>query len=94
MKINIDENYYIEFDGVQYMPFKFKPEGVIQIGKNKGKAYEAQWVHCGKYFNRLDFTLNWIVSDSLASGGDMHLGEFIEGYLDKLDELNKACKGV
>lgn len=30
----------------------------------------------------------------LASGGDMHLGEFIEGYLGKLDELNKACKGV
>jgi hypothetical protein len=96
MKININENYYVDFDGANWTPYKYSKGGVIiPVGKNKGKLSEAGWINSKKYFSSLPFALRWITQDSLQDERpEIDLEDFIEVYENKMESLIKACKGV
>ncbi len=96
MKININDKYYVEFDGNQYIPWKYSKGGVpIPVGKYKGKLSEAKWNNTQKYFISLPHALKWVVQDSLQDDHpEIDLVDFINTYETKMEEIHKACKGV
>ena len=96
MKIEINDTYYIDFDGMNYTPFKFRKGGdeVLQ-GKYKGSITEDKWVSSNKFFNSLHSALIWVNVDSIVGeGGEISLSEYINTYQQGLDKLIEACKGV
>lgn len=91
MKINVNENYYIEFTGDSYNPYKklATPRFVKKTGETLTHS------HCGKYFINLESALKWVVVDSLNSEFDeIDLTEYVKLYSRKMEELTAACQGV
>ena len=96
MKININDKYYINFDGMNYTPFKFF-EGTGETYKVAGREVVSKdkWVDTKKYFMTLPMALKWVSVDSLLEENEeIDLEDYIKAYEGKLEELKKSCEGL
>lgn len=96
MKININENYYIDFDGLNYTPFSFF-KGTGETYKIAGRELVSKdkWIDSKKYFTNLPNALHWITVHSLqAEYEEINLSEYIGIYTSKMEELKVACQGL
>lgn len=96
MKINVNENYYINFDGNNYTPFKFV-KGTGEEYKVAGKTIisKDKWVDSRKFFTTLESALKWIAIEAVQDGcEEISLDRYIKEYVDVMKGLTEACKGL
>jgi len=92
MKITINDQYYIDFDGTQYTPFWFKEGGEQMKVAGRDITTKDEWKTSGKYFTKLESAIHWVVSDSLVKGDDLSLGEFVAQYREAWEDIKKVVK--
>ena len=92
MKITINDQYHIDFDGTQYTPFWFKAGGEQMKVAGRDITTKDEWKTSGKYFTKLESAIHWIVSDGLAKGDDLSLGEFVTQYRETWEDIKKVVK--
>lgn len=92
MKITINENYYIDFDGQQYTPYWFKAGGEEMRVAGREIKTKDEWKTSGKYFTNLDTAIHWVVSDSIVRGEDLSIGEFVEAYRSTMEEIKELVR--
>lgn len=87
--ININENYKIEFDGVQFTPFWFKKSEGEKMVAGRMVNPEDKWVTSGKYLNKLETACKWIVDDIMSRGEDVTLAEFVKEYREAVELITE-----
>ena len=101
MKVNVNDNWYIEIDSFgNHTPYSFKKGGEeIVKGKYKGQITQDRWVSEGKYFVNLPQALLYIFHKELSmENEEMDIKEYIEQaakihskitkFIQKYDTLN------
>lgn len=89
--ITINDQYKIEFDGLQFTPYWFKAGGEeITFGIAKGQETKDKWVSSGKYFNKLELACKWVVDDAMSKDGEISMGEFIAEYREVWEDIKRS----